>query len=123
MLVSLLPHFTKEKTKNLIRNKLVNYKRLSLEFYFFNIKRTYSNRFISLEFFLLLNFLIFTKECFSVPLLISQEMSPHNVYIFYQLVCPKRVQPRWVAFFLFLQKLFKLSTDFSHPETTSLSFS
>lgn len=38
-----LPNFVKEKTKNLIRNKGMNYKRLSWELYFFNIKNILSS--------------------------------------------------------------------------------
>ena len=74
---SSLPNFTKEKTKNLIRNKITNYKSLSLKLSFFTIKR---HRLI-ISF--LLNFLSFSqKSVFLYLLFSSHRKCLHTMIIF-----------------------------------------
>ena len=120
-LISLLPNFVKKRRNflNLIRNKITKYKRLSLELYFFNIK----NIFILTIHFSWIFYLFHIWVSSVPPLLMSREMSPHSDRIFFWLVFLQWGQLRWVEFFFLLHKLFKLSTDFSHTETTGLSFS
>ena len=78
-LISLLPNFVKKRKNflDLIRNKIMKYKRLSLELYFFNIKTYLFLPFISLEF-----SLSFTHGCFLYLLCSCHRKCLHTVIIF-----------------------------------------